>query len=206
MSIASPHARRGRPRKYEHASALDAALTTFWTKGFAGTSLDDLTSAMGMNRPSIYGAFGNKEALYAAAVEHYVRTVGRTFLEPLSRDGALADDLDAFYAAVTGVVTGKHGPLGCIVACTLPSEAETTPAARQLLAAALTQIDGAVRARLARAVEQGELARDTDLRTQAEVVVSGMLALSLRARAGASRRDLKRLARAFVATVAGRRG
>lgn len=204
MSIAPPPARRGRPRKYEHASALDAALTTFWAKGFAGTSLDDLASAMGMNKPSIYAAFGNKEALYAAAVEHYVRTVGRTFLEPLHRGGALADDLDAFYAGVTGVVTGKHGPLGCIVACTLPAEAETTPAARQLLAAALAQIDGAVRARLARAVEQGELARDTDLRTQAEVVVSGMLALSLRARAGAPRRDLRRLARAFVTMAAAR--
>lgn len=206
MSIAPSPARRGRPRKYEHASALDAALTTFWSKGFAGTSLDDLASAMGMNRPSIYAAFGNKETLYGAAVEHYVQTVGRSFLEPLHRGGTLADDLEAFYAAVTGVVTGAHGPLGCIVACTLPAEAETTPAARELLAAALARIDAAVRSRLARAVEQGEISRDADLRTQAEVVVSGMLALSLRARSGASKRDLKRLARAFVAAVAGRRG
>lgn len=203
MSIASPAARRGRPRKYEHAAALDAALTTFWSKGFAGTSLDDLASAMGMNRPSIYAAFGNKDALYAAAVERYVQTVGRAYLEPLLRGRTLSEDLDGFYASVTGVVTGSHGPLGCIVACTLPAEAETTPAARELLAGALAGIDEAVRQRLARAVEQGELPRDTDLRTQAQLVTSGMLALSLRARAGASKRELKKLARAFVAAVTG---
>lgn len=204
MSIAPPAARRGRPRKFQHAAALDAALTTFWSKGFAGTSLDDLATAMNMNRPSIYAAFGNKDALYAAAVEHYVQTLGRAFLEPLNRGRTLAADLDGFYASVMDVVTGSHGPLGCIVACTLPAEAETSPAARELLASALERIDEAVRRRLARAVEQGELARDTDLRTQAQLVTSGMIALSLRARSGASKRDLKRLARSFVAAVGGR--
>lgn len=206
MSIASPPVRRGRPRKFEHGSALDAALATFWSKGFAGTSLDDLASAMGMNRPSIYAAFGNKEALYGAAVEHYMQGIGRSFLEPLHRGRTLAEDLTAFYGAVTGVVTGAHGPLGCVVACTLPAEAETSPVARELLATALARIDDAVRRRLARAVESGELSRDADLRVQAQLAVSGMLALSLRARAGATPRDLKRLARAFVAAVVERRG
>lgn len=204
MSIVSPPVRRGRPRQYEHGAALDAALATFWSKGFAGTSLDDLASAMGMNKPSIYAAFGNKDALYASAVEHYQLTIGRTFIEPLNRGRALADDLEAFYAAVTGVVTGAHGPLGCIVACTLPAEAETAPGARELLATAIGRIDEAVRRRLARAVEQGELAHDTDLKTQAQLITSGMLALSLRGRSGASKRDLKRIARAFVATVTAR--
>ena len=205
MSIASTPARRGRPRKYEHTAALDAALTTFWSKGFAGTSLDDLASAMGMNKPSIYAAFGNKDALYAAAVEHYVQTLGRGFLESLYRGRTLAADLDGFYASVIDVVSGEHGPHGCIVACTLPAEAEATPAARALLADALGRIDAAVRDRLARAAEQGELPRDADLRTLAQLVTGGMITLSLRARAGAQRRDLTRLARAFVAAVVGRR-
>src|SRR5689334_5787567 len=101
--------RRGRPRKFEHGSALDAALTTFWSKGFAGTTLDDLASAMAMNKPSIYAAFGNKEALYGAAVEHYMQGIGRSFLEPLNRGRSLAADLEGFFGAVTGVVTGAHG-------------------------------------------------------------------------------------------------
>lgn len=204
MSIERSPRRRGRPRRYEHATALDAALATFWSKGFAGTSLDDLASAMGMNKPSIYAAFGNKDALYAAAVERYVQTLGRGYLEPLHRGRTLAADLDGFYASVIEVVSGAHGPHGCIVACTLPAEAESTPAARELLADALGRIDAAVRQRLARAVEQGELPRDTDLRTQAQLVTSGMIALSLRARAGAPKRDLTRLARAFVAAVGAR--
>lgn len=201
MSTDTPRAGRGRPRKYDHGTALDAALVTFWSRGFAGTSLDDLASAMHMNRPSIYAAFGNKDALYAAAVERYLETIGRTFLEPLARGRALAADLEGFYGAVIDVVGGAHGPLGCVVACTLPAEAEVSPAARDLLAAALDRIDEVVRQRLVTAVRVGELPADTDLRTQAQVVASGMLALSLRARAGASRRDLRRLARAFVGLV-----
>lgn len=200
MSIDGTRA-RGRPRKYEHGRALDSALATFWARGFAGTSLDDLASAMDMNRPSIYAAFGNKEALYAAAVTHYLQTIGRTFLAPLTRGRTLAADLDGFYAAVIEVVTGAHGPLGCVVACTLPAEAGESPAARELLAGAIASIDQAVRERLASAVRAGELPPDTDVRTQAQVVASGMLALSLRARAGASRRELRRLARAFVGPV-----
>lgn len=58
---------RGRPRKFEHGVALDAALQTFWTKGYRGASMDDLTGAMAMNKPSLYAAFGAKEELYLAA-------------------------------------------------------------------------------------------------------------------------------------------
>jgi AcrR family transcriptional regulator len=204
MSIEATPVRRGRPRKFEHARALDAALTTFWTKGFAGTSLDDLAVAMAMNRPSIYAAFGNKDRLYAASVQHYVETIGRTFLTPLARGGSLAADLRGFYGTVIDVVTGKHGPLGCIVACTLPAEAGTTPAARDMLAGAIARIDDVLRVRIAAAVRAGELDAGVDVRTRAQVVSSGMLALSLRARAGMPRRELQRLARAFVSLASAR--
>lgn len=203
-TAADERPRRGRPRKYRRGDALDAALATFWSKGYAGTTLDDLAGAMGMNRPSIYAAFGNKDALYAASVERYLQTIGRTFLVPLGRGKTLADDLDAFYARVIDVVTGAHGPCGCIVACTLPAEAEVAPAARELLATAIGLIDDALQKRLADAVRAGELPADTDVRTRAQVVSSGMLALSLRGRSGASRRDLKRIARAFVALTTAR--
>ncbi len=197
----SPPRRRGRPRKFEHAAALDAALRTFWTRGYGGTSLDDLTAAMGMNRPSIYAAFGNKDAVYAAAVEHYVATIGARYVEPLA-DARLVTALMGFYRNVVDVVTGRHGPLGCIVACTLPAEAGTSAAARRQLANVLGRVDRAIHTRLVAARRAGELPPDADLGALAQAVTSGMLAISIRARAGASRAELFRLARSFVRMVA----
>src|ERR1041384_4755004 len=63
--------RRGRPRAYEPEVALARALDVFWKEGFAATSLDDLSAATGMNRPSLYGAFGDKRALYIKSYRSY---------------------------------------------------------------------------------------------------------------------------------------
>lgn len=193
--------RRGRPRKFDHRTALDAALRTFWDRGYGGTSIDDLCTAMGMNRPSVYASFGNKDAVYAAAIEHYVATIGARYVAPFAVRGGLATALTGFYRAVVDTVTGRHGPLGCVVACTLPAEAGVSETARAQLARVLDRVDGAIRARLARAVDDGELPRDADVRALAEIVTSGMLGISIRARAGAPRPQLTRLARTFVSLV-----
>lgn len=198
-----PAPARGRPRAFRQEEALDRALRTFWEKGYSGTSLDDLTTATDLHRPSLYAAFGNKEALYAAAVDRYVATIGRHFLEPLVTSPDLARGLEGFYAAVIDTVTGKHGPLGCIVACTLPAEAGASDAARDHLAAVLGQLDGAVQAGLAAARERGQLPKDADVKALAQVVTGGMLSISIRARSGATRRELQRIARTFVGLVAG---
>ncbi len=195
--------RRGRPRKFDQATALDAALLTFWKRGYGGTSLDDLTAAMGMNRPSIYAAFGNKEAVYAAAVDHYVATIARRYLDPLGKGRDLAAELQGFYDAIIDVVTGRHGPHGCIVACTLPAEAEVSPQARKQLARVLADADRALGARIAVARDAGEIGADADVRQLAALAASGTLALSIRARAGAPRRELRRLAQTFVTAVTG---
>lgn len=199
-STAPAPRRRGRPRKFDHATALDAALATFWTRGYGGTSMDELCNAMGMNRPSVYASFGNKDAVYAAAVDHYVRTIGARFLDPLA-EPKLAEALAGFYRAVIDTTTGRHGPLGCAVSCTLPAEAGMSRAARAKLAEVLAGVDAAIRARLVRAVRDGELPRDADPRTLAEIVTSGMLGIAIRARAGAGRAQLTRLARTVVSLV-----
>lgn len=193
---------RGRPRAYDESSALDAALRVFWTKGYEGTSLDDLTDAMAMSRPSVYAAFGNKQAIYRAAVDRYVATVGAGYLRPLQERERLRDGLLGFYDAVIDVVTGRHGPRGCIVACTLPAEAENSPEARQHLAGVLAALDQGIEARLRVARSHGQLAPDADPALLAQVVTSGMIALSVRARAGVAKRPLQKLARAVVDFVA----
>lgn len=195
-------ARRGRPRQFDYEEVLDAALRTFWRRGFAGTSVDDLTEAMGLNRPSLYAAFGNKDAAYAAAIQRYATTLGRGFVAALNEPATLRAGLTAFYAAVIDVVTGRHGPTGCVVACTLPAEAGRSTAARRQLAGAFADIDAAVLARLRRARADGELPASADLNALAQVIVGTMFGISIRGRSGASRRELTRIARALVDLVA----
>lgn len=192
--------KRGRPAEFDRERALGAALVTFWRRGYGNASLDELTSAMGINRPSLYGAFGNKERLYAACVDHYVGKIGATYLAPLAAP-RVADALRGFFDAMIDGVTGKHGPRGCIVACTMPAEAGISPAARTQLAAVLAQIDGAWIARLEAAQAAGEIAKRRDPRALGQLVASGMLALSIRARAGATKRTLRAIADEIVAAV-----
>lgn len=193
---------RGRPRAYDEGRALDCALKTFWAKGYGGTSVDDLAAAMAMSKPSIYAAFGNKQAVYEAAVKHYVATIGGCYFQPLAEKPTLREGLLGFYAAQIDVVTGKHGPLGCVVACTLPAEAGDSPEARGLLSDVIAQLDAAISARIRAAQAAGEVPKDTDPAAMAQMITSGMFSLSIRARAGANRRSLARLARAFVDLVA----
>jgi len=204
VSIADdkPRRTRGRPKTYEHGTALDAALLVFWRKGYSATSLDDLTLAMQMSRPSVYAAFGNKKAIYEAAVNHYVATIGSRYLAPLAKEATLRAGLLGFYAAVIDVVTGKHGPLGCIVACTMPAEAGDSQPTREHLAGVLAQIDAALLARVRAAHAAGELSTHADPVTLAQMATSGMIALSIRARAGMPRRALTRLARDYVELLA----
>lgn len=199
-SVDAPR-RRGRPRQFEYGAALDAALRAFWERGFAGTSIDHLTAAMGLNRPSLYAAFGNKDAVYAAAIAHYVDTVGRAYVAALHRPPALRDALTAFFTAVIDVATGRHGPTGCALACTLPAEAGASPVAREQLARAFAQVDGAIAARLRAARAAGELAASVDLRGLAQLVSGTMFAIAIRARAGASRAELRRIAGALVTLI-----
>lgn len=203
--------RRGRPRQFDYDTALDAALHTFWERGFAGTSIDHLTDAMQLNRPSLYATFGNKDAVYAAAMAHYVETVGRRYVEALHAAPTLRDGLTAFFRAVIDVATGRDGPTGCALACTLPAEAGASPFAREQLAQAFAQVDGAIAARLKVARLAGELdATTTDLKSLAQLIAGTMFAIAIRARAGTSRAELRRIAAALVdrltdATPAARR-
>src|SRR3979411_1663755 len=77
----------GRPRGFDRDAALEAAMFLFWRKGFEAASMNDLCDAMGVRSPSLYAAFGSKEALYLEAVEHYVRTQGPTVYARLAAGG-----------------------------------------------------------------------------------------------------------------------
>src|SRR5438552_7475022 len=108
--------RRGRPRAYEPEVALGKALDLFRKGGFAATSLDDLGAATGMNRPSLYGAFGDKRALYGKALERY-RAMGQAAMqEALACDRPLRQALRRVYArALSTYFSGETSARGCFM-------------------------------------------------------------------------------------------
>ncbi len=106
----------GRKRAFDRQQALDQAMHVFWANGFAGTSLSDLTAALGINKPSLYAAFGNKEQLFNAAVAHYMSDYGlpklRGRLE--SANEPLQERIRAYLYGVVDLVTDSGSPRGCL--------------------------------------------------------------------------------------------
>ncbi len=196
--------RRGRPRGYDADQALDQAMGRFWDQGFAATSLDELSAATGMNRPSLYGAFGDKQALYLAAFERY-RAAAMTGMAQALDDRPLREGLIRVYrAALSLYLSGEAGARGCFMIGTAATEAVGRPPVREALAAALHDIDAAFAARFRRAVESGELAGGRDPALMARMASAVLHSLAVRARAGATRDELEPFAADAIDLICGR--
>ncbi len=199
VSAARP---RGRPKAYDADQALAQARDAFWDSGFNGTSLDDLTAATGMNKPSLYGAFGDKHALYLETLARY-RELGRNAMrEELASNPDLAQALRAIYTrAIAIYTTGQQGARGCYLIGTAATEAVNDLAVREAFVAGLHELDDLLAARLREAVESGELTTAIDPATLARVLCGVMNSLALRARAGESPAMLAAMAEGAVQLV-----
>ena len=197
-------ARRGRPRAYDPDAALGRAVDAFWDAGFAATSLDDLTLATGMNRPSLYGAFGDKQALYQKAFDLYRARTREALGKALSGNDPLRVALRKVYdAAILIYLSGESGQRGCFIIGTAVAQAVTDPDTRAALADTLREIDGAFAARIARAQRSGELSGDADPAKLAKLASATLYSLTIHARAGAGRRALEAIANAAVDVICG---
>jgi AcrR family transcriptional regulator len=179
---------RGRPRTYDPDSALDSAAEVFWANGFADTSLDQLSAAMGMGRPSIYNAFGDKEALFLRALERFRDTVGSTPLRVFAGANSIHDALDAFFRQIVEYTTADDSHLGCLIGSIAP--ATDLPDVHTFLSNNLVLTEKQIEQRLADAVASGELPSDYSPEQGARRAANAMLALGARARLGSSREDL----------------
>lgn len=198
---AAPARGRGRPRAFDREAALDQAMQLFWRRGFAATSISDLTAAMGIGSPSLYAAFGSKEALYAEALRHYGDRYGgmvwANFDAAASARGAVEALLMDSAAALTGAC-GRIEPLGCMVTLSAAgSEGQASLGA--LLRAARAEGRRRVAERLARAVAAGEIGAAVDVAALTRFVLTVQNGMSLQARDGATREELEAVARLTMA-------
>jgi AcrR family transcriptional regulator len=179
---------RGRPRAYDPAVALDSAAELFWIKGFTGTSLDDLSAAMGMGRPSIYNAFGDKEALFLRALERFRDTTGSSPMRAMDGEDSIIEALDAFFRQVVNYTTADRSHLGCLLGSVAP--VADIPEVRRFLRANLAVTEGQIADRLSAAVRSGQLPADFSVKRGARRAVNAIVSLAARARLGSSRKEL----------------
>jgi TetR/AcrR family transcriptional regulator, copper-responsive repressor len=202
--VQKDHKRRGRPPAYVPEIALARATKAFWESGFAATSLDDLAAATGMNRPSLYGAFGDKHALYLRALAAYwdAGRIGMT--DALAPDRPLREGLRRVYSIALDLYFPPDGPpRGCFLIGTATTEAMRDADVRATLADALLEIDAAFEARFRLAQERGELTAAADPWTLAMLAAATLHTLALRSRAGVRRAELEKLADGAVALICG---
>jgi TetR/AcrR family transcriptional regulator, copper-responsive repressor len=204
LAAASAPKRRGRPRAYEPEVALARALDVFWKEGFAATSLDDLSAATGMNRPSLYGAFGDKRELYIKSYESYRDRARQRMGEAFAKDLPLQEMLLGIYSiALDMYLSGKDGPRGCFTVMTATSEAVFDPSIRDLVTTGLIETDRFFARIFKRAQERGELAASADPQTLA-LLASGVLhTIAVRARAQVPRAELDTIVNCAVDVMCG---
>ncbi|HTI81500.1 MAG TPA: TetR/AcrR family transcriptional regulator [Acetobacteraceae bacterium] len=185
-------ARRGRPRSYDPDTALAQAMTVFWRAGYSGTSLDDITAGTGLNRPSLYGAFGDKHALYLQTLERYWQAGRAGLAEALSRDVPLREALRRVYErALSLYLPSDDGARGCFLIGTALTEAALDADVRKLLRDALHDFDSAFEERIRYAREQGQLPRNVDTAGLARMASAALHTLAIRSRMGEPRKMLE---------------
>src|SRR5271154_4078934 len=198
--------RRGRPRAFEPETALTQALDVFWQDGFAATSLDALSAATGLNRPSLYGAFGDKRALYIQAYRQYRKRVNEEFAPLFQARAPLRAKLRRILvAALELYLSGEEGPRGCFTVLTTSSDAVADPEVRALVAEAIDSTDRAFGRLFADARAAGELPAGADPRAFARLASATLHTLSIRARARIPKAEILPLVDDAVAIICGPR-
>jgi TetR/AcrR family transcriptional regulator, copper-responsive repressor len=195
---------RGRPRAYDPEVALSRAVETFWANGYAGTSLDDLSAAMGMNRPSLYAAFGDKRDLYLKSLAFYRQQSATMIRNALADDPSLREFMRRFYsAALDSYRPGRSDARGCFLVGTATTEAAADPEVREILGEGVRKLDELFVKRIRLAIERGEIDRKSDPQALAYLASGTLHTLAHRARSGLSRRELERLIDSAIAVICG---
>jgi AcrR family transcriptional regulator len=183
----------GRPISFDKDAALEAAMLLFWERGFEGTSIADLTQAMGLNPSSIYAAFGDKHALFSLAVKRYLYSRSQYATEALAEPTLEKVIRALFNNTVAFLTTPGHPPtcmtLGGAMGCSI----DAAPA-RDLMTEVRKQNETAIRERFLQARKSGELSKDINVDDYTRYLSSILAGLSVQAANGSTKAELRRTA------------
>jgi AcrR family transcriptional regulator len=203
MEFALNRVCKGRPREFDLDEALSAALRVFWAKGYEGASLTDLTEAMGITRPSLYAAFGNKEALFHKALDLYEREklayVAEALEAATSREVA-----ERLLRGALEMQTSEAEPKGCMRVISSVSCAPENDSIRADLMARRQSSQRALCERIERAKNEGDLPPGTDVDGLCAYMGAIMQGMAVQASSGASKAQLEALVETSLAMWPGK--
>jgi AcrR family transcriptional regulator len=185
---AAPRKPRGRPRSFDRAAALDAAMAVFWDKGFEGTSIADLTEAMGINPPSLYAAFGDKESLFLEAAERYQQT--RSEGCPYTEEATARGSIERLLTFMAHDLSSSTHPRGCLMVMAAATAGSSSPKMQKALADRRALAKRRLKERIEEGLERGDVPPGTDAAALADFYATVIAGMSLQARDGASRKIL----------------
>ena len=185
-----PAAHKGRPREFDTEEALDKALHVFWRKGYEGTSLSDLTDAMGISRPSLYAAFGNKEELFRLALDRYAEHGPGAIQRQALSEPTARRVVERLLRGVAETLTDPCNPRGCLAVQGALSCGEAAEQVKAELCSRRSKSEAALAERFERARQEGDLGKAVDPAALARFVVTITQGMSVQAAGGASRNDL----------------
>lgn len=180
----------GRPKAFDKDRALLAAMRTFWAQGYEGTSIQDLVSATGVNKPSLYATFGCKEEIFRQAVDLYDRVEGRATSQSLSAARTAREAVETMLRSNARAYAVNEDPRGCMIVLSSLLGAPENESVRAFLAANREEGESTLRERLAQGIAEGDLAPSADVRQLAAFYTTVLEGLSIQARDGAGAKKL----------------
>jgi AcrR family transcriptional regulator len=190
---------RGRPRGFDRDAALAAAMKIFWQFGYEGASMAALTQAMGINSPSLYAAFGSKEALFKEAVQLYMATEDEKTRRTLAEQPTARGAIEAMLRRSVANLADPAGCRGCLLVLGDSNAAPEHAGIHQYLAQRRKEIQAAIEERVKRGVADGDVSAGANVKVVSAFLMTVLQGLSLRARDGASREAMLQVAEAALA-------
>jgi AcrR family transcriptional regulator len=189
----------GRPRSFDELEAVEKATHVFWSKGYDGTTIDDLVAGMGVGRPSLYSVFGDKRTLFLRVLRAYAEAKGALAAKAIFSPQPLRDSLASFLRYIVKSTTEEGSPVGCLLVCVAPlvDDAEV----RQFVQDAAAGVVAMVERRFRDGISAGEIPLDFPAAARASQVVDLANGLTVRAKMGAARKTLLRDAEEAVDLV-----
>jgi TetR/AcrR family transcriptional repressor of nem operon len=193
-----------RPPEFEREVVLDRAMRAFWSRGYEATSIQHLVERTGIQRGSLYGAFGDKRALFLAAIEHYDRVMTAKLLATLDEPGSGLGAIRRFFRLKVDAAQERSWPRGCLVTNSATELASRDRRTASRIGATLGRIEAAFHRAVIRGQQAGEIDPDRDARALARFLTSSAQGLSVMAKASPERAPLEDIVKVTMEVV-GRR-